>query len=505
MDSGLQQRSKLILLILAVCLVLLQAGAISQRSFWEDETVTASLGPQNFGTIVRARAANNHPPLYWLSAAAWGRLFGYGEWSLKSYSLLWLLAVFSLLYKFTGLHYGELAALIAITLFVFSPYVLTYGHNARYYAMSAALSLFLAWMAANYLRHGRWKYLLMYVIASVALVYTLYMGATLLIALNLWYLVAAIKNKAPFRNVAGWLLAQLAVVASYLPWLSILIAAAGRNLDQSPAIGNIGLELLTRFGYVGYAYLNGEFLSPLNPLVWLLILLFILLSVYSAGKVLKNDWLPVAVIFTCLTLSVVTNLISVYPQSAWQNLSNRTFFVFPFFVIWLAAILANLRMKIKYLSLGIILFVYMVGIFNYFTDSQMVKPLLAVPWREMMQEIQAQKTPDSVVLCSGGDVACTFYLRLYDMDVSDPWNRERIINQPPVDLWWIQINLGAPNVNAILPSDFVDQLDQIYQQVSVMNYAPQDRSIRLIKSDLFHQVDYEFRVSVYHFSDPFQP
>ena len=505
MDSGLQQRSKLILLILAVCLVLLQAGAISQRSFWEDETVTASLGPMDFGTIVSARAANNHPPLYWLSAAAWGKLFGYSEWSLKFYSLLWLVVVFILLYKLTGLLFDKRVALIAVTLFVFSPYTLTYGNNARYYAMSAALSLFLAWMAASYLKDSRWIYLFLYAAAGVALLYTLYMGATLLIALNLWYLITAIKDKAPFRNVSGWLLAQVVVAVSYLPWLNILVAAAGRNFNQNLAVGNIAVELLTRFGYIGYAYLNGEFLSPINPLVWLLILLFITLSIYSTRKSLKNGWLPLAVIFTCLTLSVVVNLISVYPQSAWQNLSNRTFFVFPFFMIWLAAILADLRAKIKYLSIGIILLVFMVGIFNYFTDAQMVKPLLAVPWREMMQEIQAQKTPDSVVLCSGGDVACTFYLRLFDMDRSDLWNRERIINRPPADLWWIQINLGAPNVNAILPSDFVNKLEQTYQHVSVMNYAPQDRSIRWIKSNFFHQVDYEFRVSVYHFSDPFQP
>ena len=331
MNVDLDTRSRYLLIFLGVCLIMLQLVAISQRSFWEDETVTAILGPMDFGSIVQSRAANNHPPLYWLSAALWGRVFGFGEWSLKSYSLLWLICVFFLVYRLAGLLYGRRTAVIATALLTFSPYVLTYGHNARYYAMSAALSLFVAWMAKNYLDDRRWFDLALYIAAGVALLYTLYMGATLLIAINIWYLASAVWRKASVRSVAGWIMAQLVVAICYLPWISVFVSAAGRNLDQNPLVGNLALELITRFGYVGYAYLNGEFLSPLNPLVWLMVLLFILVSVLTVVKTIQQSWLSLSIIFVCLTLSVVVNLVSVYPQSAWQNLSNRTFFVFPFF------------------------------------------------------------------------------------------------------------------------------------------------------------------------------
>jgi uncharacterized membrane protein len=501
----MQNRTRIILVLLAVCLGLLQAGAISQRSFWEDETATASLAPMNFEAIVRARAANNHPPLYWLSAAAWGRVFGYSEASLKSYSLIWLAIAAALLFKLTGVLYDERTALIAVGLMVFSPYVLTYGHNARYYAMSAAISLFLAWMANSYLGRGRWFVLVFYAIGGVALLYTIYMGAALLIALNLWYLAVAIKKKTPLVQVTGWILAQIFIAACYLPWLNVFIAAAGRNLDRSSGLGNLVLELLTRFGYIGYAYLSGEFLSPFNPLVWLLVLLFILISFSVRAKFLNKSWLPLTILVICLTFSVAINLISVYPQSAWQNLSNRTFFIFPFFLIWLAGNLANLRPKLAYLSLGILFVVYLAGIFNYFADAQMVKPLLAVPWRSMMEQIKEQKKPGAVVLCSGGDVACTYYLRLNNLDQAEGWSRERILDQPPSDLWWIQNNLGAPDLKGQQPVSFVDQLKETYNEFSLTHYAPQDRSIRTIKTNFFGQVDYEYRVSVYHFSEPVQP
>jgi Dolichyl-phosphate-mannose-protein mannosyltransferase len=501
----MQKRTIIILLPLAICLVLLQAGAISLRSFWEDETATASLAPMNFAAIVRARAANNHPPLYWLSAAAWGRVFGYSEASLKSYSLIWLFIAAALLFKLTSGLYDERAALIAVGLMVFSPYVLTYGHNARYYAMSAAISLFLAWMAKSYLSHGRWLVLGLYAVGGVALLYTIYMGAALLIALNLWFLAAAFEKKAPLFQIASWILAQIFIAGCYLPWLSVFIAAAGRNLEQSLVLENLALEMFTRFGYIGYSYLSGEFLSPLNPLIWLLVLLFILIGLPVRAKVLNKSWLPLTVIVVCLTLSVVINLVSVYPQSAWQNLSNRTFFVFPFFLIWMAGNLANLRPKLAYLSLVIIFVVYIAGIFNYFNDAQMVKPLLAVPWRSLMQNIEEQKKPAAVVLCSGGDVACTYYLKLYEMDDAEVWSRQRILDQPPSDLWWIQNNLGTPDLTGKPPLSFVDQLKETYREFFLLNYAPQDQSIRAIKTNFFGQVDYEFRVSVYHFSGPVQP
>ena len=135
----------------------------------------------------------------------------------------------------------------------------------------------------------------------------------------------------------------------------------------------------------------------------------------------------------------------------------------------------------------------------------MTKPILAVPWREIMQTIQIEKTPDSVVLCSQGDTACPFYLDRYGLKSTEPWGPGQVINQPPADLWWIQINLGAPKLNTGQTVEFADQLEQIYQQVAVLNYAPQDRSIRAIKTNIFQQVDYEFRVSLYHCTSPLQP
>ncbi len=484
---------------------MLQAGAVSLRSFWEDETATAALAPMDFGAIVRARAANNHPPLYWLSAAAWGRVFGYSEVSLKSYSLIWLVTAAGLMFKLAGVLYDDRAALIAVALMAFSPYVLTYGHNARYYAMSAAISLFLAWMALKYLNRSRWIVLGFYAVGSVALLYTIYMGAALLIALNFWYLVTAIKQNAALKHLVGWFFAQIFIVLCYLPWLNILLAAAGRNLDQNLAIGNPVLELLIRFGYIGYAYLSGEFVSPLNPLVGLLALVFVLVGFSARDKVLIKSWLPLTVVAICLTFSVLVNLVSVYPQSAWQNLSNRTFFVFPFFLIWIAGSLANLRPRVAYLSAGIIFVVNIAGIFNYFNDAQMVKPFLAVPWQSMMQKIKEQKSPQAVVLCSGGDAACYFYLKLNDLALAENWSRERILDQPPSDLWWIQTNLGAPNLIGNQPLGFIDQLQGLYGQYSLIQYAPQDLSIRKIKTDYFGQVDYAYRVSVYHFWELLQP
>ena len=83
----------------------------------------------------------------------------------------------ALLYALGDRLLGRRAALPAALLFTLSPLVLAYGHTARYYSLGGALALALALALHGYLRTQRWPFLVGYLLAAVALLYTLYLGA----------------------------------------------------------------------------------------------------------------------------------------------------------------------------------------------------------------------------------------------------------------------------------------------------------------------------------------
>lgn len=78
---------------LALLLILLLAAglrfyALDDQSFWADEGNSVVLAGKEWGEIVRAAAADIHPPAYYLILSAWGKVFGLSEVGARSLSAL---------------------------------------------------------------------------------------------------------------------------------------------------------------------------------------------------------------------------------------------------------------------------------------------------------------------------------------------------------------------------------------------------------------------------------
>ena len=169
-------------LVTAVAAVVRFVG-IGDQSFWVDETVTARLVFGSFSDLVSALPrSESTPPLYYLLAWCWSRLFGTGEAALRSLSaLLGTLTVpvaiavgRELVSRRTGLIVGALAAV--------SPVLVWYSQEARAYALFiflGALSL-LAFVRAMETRGttaaARWA------VVSALVIATHYFGAFLIAA-----------------------------------------------------------------------------------------------------------------------------------------------------------------------------------------------------------------------------------------------------------------------------------------------------------------------------------
>src|SRR5438477_1272281 len=176
---------------------------IDAQSLWYDEGISAHQLTRSFPEILAASALDSHPPLYYWTLKAWGELFGSSELALRSQSAMWGLAAVVLTFLIGRRLFGTLAGATAALLLAAAPLAVYYSQEVRMYAQVTALGLLAVYA---YTRRNNW----LYAIAGLATLYSQYLGAAVLIALNVHALV--FWRSRPGRDWAFWLAAN-AIVA----------------------------------------------------------------------------------------------------------------------------------------------------------------------------------------------------------------------------------------------------------------------------------------------------
>jgi uncharacterized membrane protein len=492
-----------ILGVLVICGVLLSAAA-SQKSFWEDEAFTAIFAQKDISELLQVTAWDVHPPLYLFIAGQWGRLFGFDELGLRSFSILCALAALLLTYKLARDLFDERTGLIAMTLMAFTPLLVMYGHNARYYSLALLLALLVTWTALRFQSPHQFVFAILYILSSAAFLYLIFAAAVVLFAVNLWWLVRWLiqKEKRSLGVLIIWLITQALVVILYFPGVQILQNATSR-FSELARVSNWLVEIIKRAGYYGFVSSVGETLSPLNPVAWLGVAVVVGVAVYAVIKAWRNlnFWLPIIFI----VLIAVTNLaitFNIAVSQTWQNLTYRAFYLYPFLMIWLAVGFARMPLRWGMGSGAVLGFVFVVGIFNYYTNRQFLRPVLTVPWQAIFQRIQQESQPGALVICGFGDSSCYYYSERYGFGGIDLNTWPSLADQQYPVAWFVQSNLGRDVSTSGLPdqqAEFLQQMLQRYSQAMVYNYAPQDPSIRRLKAEFLNQEDYAYRINLHKF------
>jgi mannosyltransferase len=228
------------LLIVLLLSFALRVCRLDAQSLWYDEAVTAQVAGQGVAELTQWTADDIQPPLYYYVVVAWTRLVGRGEWMLRFPSaffsaltvpLLWVLA----LRLFGHDRLGQVAAWAAVFLGAVSPLYVYYAQEARMYAQLTFLGALAGYLLLRATKErnrivsvGLW---VAFVLVSVAMLYTHYFGAFLLLAYAICFvigwLLARIGPHA--RDTAGRQLPAVAlfsaalIVVLYLPWLPAML------------------------------------------------------------------------------------------------------------------------------------------------------------------------------------------------------------------------------------------------------------------------------------------
>jgi hypothetical protein len=192
-------------------------------------------------------------------------------------------------------------------------------------------------------------------------------------------------------------------------------------------------------------------------------------------------------------------------SATWQNLTYRALYAYPFLMIWLGAGFASMKRRWAVVSGAAVALVFVVGIFNYFTNRQFIRPVFTVPWSAIFERIQGEAKPGALVLCGFGDSSCYYYADRYGLGQDSLNNWADLANKQYSEVWYIQTNLSREDLYGDQPAQqaaFFDEMARRFPLDSTYNYAAQDPSIRWLKAKFLNQDDFEYRVNLRRFFGP---
>jgi mannosyltransferase len=263
---------------------------LGYQSIWYDEAVSLHLAAKDIAGLTLHTARDIHPPLYYYTLHFWTRAAGDSEFSAAFLSLVFGLLVIAVSYQLGREMYGSRIGLLTAFLLAISPFNLWYSQEIRMYTMGAFLGLVslycmirLVGLTRNEggeylggaeappdgLTGATWKLWLGYTLSSAAGLYTLYYFAFLLVFVNLfvlgWWLASRRIAKDQPISLGRWVLAQVLVVALYLPWLPV---AARQALypPVPPWRGFTGLATVIVESWTALSL--GQSADPESVLVW---------------------------------------------------------------------------------------------------------------------------------------------------------------------------------------------------------------------------------------------
>ncbi len=235
--------------------------ALGDKSLWWDEslslhrsqeTLSYALSNQIILTdnIDQDVTIDEHPALYFV--LLWGvtRLLGLSEFSLRYLSLVAVVLLVPLLFITGNRLVDGRVGLAAAAVGAVSPMYLWYGQEARMYALVAFLSLLSFYLffraffdpAASPALRRRWPLVVAWVLASVGLVFTHYLGA-LLVALQVVALGLSFGRQSGNRKLL-LLIVAFVLVATLMPLTYVLLTRSG--VTDRPGFESVSLPVLLR-------------------------------------------------------------------------------------------------------------------------------------------------------------------------------------------------------------------------------------------------------------------
>ena len=191
---------------------------IDYQSIWRDEGVSLHLAASSIPAILANRAADVHPPLYFILLHFWTRQAGLSELSGRFFSLLFGVLLIPGRYFVVRRVFGKGTALVAMGIAVFSPLYVVYSQEVRTYSMLPLLYLFIIHRLYQ-LAQGKelaWREWIELAAVEVVSLHLHYFSIFAVVYVNLFVAVLWLRRRG--IKLRRWLVSQGLVVLCCVPW-----------------------------------------------------------------------------------------------------------------------------------------------------------------------------------------------------------------------------------------------------------------------------------------------
>jgi 4-amino-4-deoxy-L-arabinose transferase-like glycosyltransferase len=191
---------------------ILRFATITSQSYWVDEATTAHYMHLSFGALLhQVRVNETTPPLYYVIAWLWAKVFGAGEAGLRSLSALLGTALIPITYLCGRELVSRWAGIVAAGLAAVSPFMIWYSQEARSYMLFAALSGLSLLFFARARRDPATRNIVLWAVFSALAVMTHFFAAFLVAPEALW-LLFALRNRTTLLAAGAVAAVQAALV-----------------------------------------------------------------------------------------------------------------------------------------------------------------------------------------------------------------------------------------------------------------------------------------------------
>lgn len=395
----------LILGLIVISGVVLRVINLDHGGLWLDEiwSMRTSASHRSVPEIIADCIADTHPPLFDILLHYWLVLFGDSDLAGRSFALFFGVAGIIATGFYARLFSGNTNAVIAATAIVSLHFFhIYYSNEVRFYSFIFLLSLFVFARFWLLLRKGSLRNVLIYVLFSVALLYTHYYGVFLIAALSFSALLLAVAGKVSYAILGRITLAGLAILAAFAPWLPIALnGTPGESWMKPPSV----------LDFAEYLYLY----TGKNPLEFLFILCglffffrrskeYVVLSTMIAGTVLFTFFFALAASYAVVPMlherytMVYLPLILIAVAIGWTRDLPFNFPLKP--IAWFVLICA--------------VSVNLCCVNPYFQSEE------KEPWKAVAEYLQSNPDDSSGVVYTEMSFWLDYYLLKYDLPKSKP-------------------------------------------------------------------------------------
>lgn len=228
----------------------LRFASLGIQSYHHDEVITAArVVSGDFGDMLRqVKGSESNPPLYYVLAWGWAKVFGTGEVGLRSLTALFGAATVPVAYLIGRELASSRAGLIAAAIVAVNPMLIWYSQEARSYAVLVFFGALALLFFVRALRTGQGRDLALWALVS-ALALCSHYFAVFAVAIEAVWLLIALRSR--WRAVLPAVAVVFAVGVALLPLISAQV--------NPTHIGWIDHSLLsTRLFETGVSFLAGE-------------------------------------------------------------------------------------------------------------------------------------------------------------------------------------------------------------------------------------------------------